>query len=100
MVRKWPSDIMLDFAKILIPAGYLMDVIKIPFRHGKGVGHYTLDFAHPEAKVDIEIDETYHRRGKIPLRDKRRDEHVRAAGWKIIRIPVTKIDRILLDKRT
>lgn len=97
MKRKWPSDIMLDFAKILVPAGYVMDQVKILFRHRKGVGHYTLDFAHPEAKIDIEIDEPYHRKGKMPLRDKRRDEHVRAAGWKVIRITVTKIDRILLE---
>ncbi len=87
------------FARILEPAGYVMDKVKIPFRHRRGIGHYTLDFAHPEAKVDIEIDESYHRRGKIPLRDKRRDTCVREAGWKVIRIPVTKIDRILLDKR-
>lgn len=99
MKRKWPSDIMLMFAAVLCPAGFLMDKIKIPFTHRKGVGHYTLDFAHPEAKVDIEIDETYHRRGVIPLRDSLRDNRIRGLGWKIIRIKVDITDRLILDSR-
>lgn len=98
MKRKWPSYVMKEFAKVLLPQGYVMDKILIPFPHknGKGIGHYTLDFAHPEAKVDIEIDETYHRRGKVPIKDKRRDDCMRELGWKVVRIKVSKIDRIML----
>jgi very-short-patch-repair endonuclease len=96
MKPKRKSDVMLMFANVLCPVGYLMDTIKIPFNYPNKIGHYTLDFAHPEAKIDIEIDETYHQRGTMPLRDKQRDNHVRGLGWKVIRIKVTKSDRIIL----
>lgn len=78
-----PTQSMLDFAAILCPVGYVMDEVNIPT--GKGQGHhYTLDFAHPEAKVNIEIDGATHK-NKVES-DKTRDVFMRSIGWKVIRI--------------
>lgn len=79
------TQIMLDFAKVLCPAGYLMDEIRIPLQNKVG-GCYRLDFAHPEAKVNIEIDGEIHTRPYRRRNDELRDEHLRSLGWKVIRI--------------
>lgn len=81
-----PNQPMLDFAAVLCPAGYLMDEICILKGPQMNAGHYTLDFGHPEAKVDIEIDGSSHR-GK-EQRDAERDTLLRSLGWKVIRIRV------------
>jgi Protein of unknown function (DUF559) len=78
-----PTQTMLNFASILCPAGYLMDEVNVVT--GKGHGHhYTLDFAHPEAKVNIEIDGATHKHKTES--DATRDSFMRSAGWKVIRI--------------
>lgn len=81
-----PSATTLAFAAVLCPAGYLMDEICILKGPGANAGHYTLDFGHPEAKVDIELDGSSHR-GREE-RDAQRDALLRSLGWKIIRIKV------------
>lgn len=74
----------LDFAPILQSVGYEMEVVVVT---GQGHGHhYTLDFAHREAKVAIEIDGSSHL-SKID-HDNNRDITLRKLGWKIIRIKV------------
>ena len=70
------------YASILLPAGYQ--------RHKYvwyGLGRYDcheLDFAHMEAKVNIELDGPYHYH--TPAEDILRDSRLHALGWKIIRI--------------
>jgi len=78
------SQTTLDFAAVLCPVGYLMDEITIPY--GPKGRHYTLDFGHPKAKVDIELDGSSHR-GREE-KDRKRDEFLRNLGWKVIRIKV------------
>lgn len=77
----------LDFASTLLPAGYVAGYI-IPTSRPEcnGGGYYRLDYAHVEAKVNIEIDGSSHRFKKD--RDKKRDEFLRSLGWKVIRIKV------------
>lgn len=77
-----PSQRMLDYAW-LCQAGYEMDRVTVPLPEG---GRYLLDFAHREAKVNIEIDGKSHR-GRERL-DTLRDEYLRLLGWKVIRIRV------------
>jgi hypothetical protein len=78
-----PTQTMIDFASVLCPAGYLMDEVNIPTCRGQG-HHYTLDFAHIEARVNIEIDGATHKR-KVEA-DATRDAFMRSIGWRVIRI--------------
>jgi len=74
----------LDFIAVLCPAGYIHGHVVLTDR---GYGHhYTLDFAHIEAKINIEIDGSSHRHDIE--RDARRDVFLRANGWRVIRIKV------------
>lgn len=75
-----PSPRMLEFS-FLCDAGYEMDTVTIPIPTGSA---YKLDFAHREAKVNIEIDGLSHRGRRFE--DERRDEYLRSLGWKVIRI--------------
>jgi hypothetical protein len=81
-----PQPIMLEFAAVLCPSGYVMDKINIRKGPGKSDSYYTLDFAHIEAKVDIEIDGSSHKRKED--HDARRDAFLRNLGWKVIRIKI------------
>jgi hypothetical protein len=81
-----PQPIMLEFAAILCPVGYLMDTINISKGDWKGASYYTLDFGHPEALVDIEIDGSSHKGKKD--HDSQRDIFLRNLGWKVIRVKV------------
>lgn len=81
-----PLPVMLDFAAVLCPVGYLMDKIIVLKGPGMNAGHYTLDFGHPEAKVDIEIDGSSHQLKQ--QKDNERDAILRSLGWKVIRIKV------------
>lgn len=72
----------VEFAKVLLPAGYVREV-HVPW----GTGHnerFVLDFAHLEAKVDIELDGASHR--KTQEYDCLRDILLKQLGWKVIRI--------------
>jgi len=76
-----PSPTMLLYAEILCPLGYEMDVVHIP---APTSGTYMLDFAHREAKVNIEIDGNSHIGREV--HDARRDAYLKNLGWKVIRI--------------
>ena len=77
----------LDFIPLLCPLGYIHGYVIPTHRpENNGGGYYKLDFAHLEAKVDIEIDGSSHRGKKN--QDGRRDTFLRAHGWKVIRIKV------------
>lgn len=81
-----PLPIVLDFAGVLCPQGYIIDY-SIGCGKGSGKGrHYVLDFAHPEAKVDIEIDGSSHKERQA--HDAKRDACLRGLGWKVIRIKI------------
>src|SRR4249919_2193721 len=70
----------IAFAAVLCPVGYVQEY---QVNYGPGPrAHYKLDFAHPVAKVDIELDGPYHDLSK----DAERDARLRALGWKVIRI--------------
>lgn len=76
-----PSPTMLQYAAFLCPLGYEMDTISIPIPTGSA---YTLDFAHREAKIDIEIDGKTHIGREV--QDARRDAYLKILGWKVIRV--------------
>jgi hypothetical protein len=81
---KPPSNLMLAYAVLLCKAGYLMDKVFITRGKKGSGGPYLLDFAHPEAKINIEIDGKTHQFRKE--HDNIRDERLRSLGWKVIRI--------------
>lgn len=76
-----PSPMMLVYKDILCPLGYEMDAVHIPISTG---GTYMLDFAHREAKIDIEIDGITHAGRKA--HDEKRDAYLKSLGWKVIRV--------------
>lgn len=61
------------------------------FQHGI----YTYDFAFPKLKIDLEIDGSTHDQERVKVIDARRDEWSRLQGWKVYRIPASKIKRDL-----
>lgn len=66
------------YAKILVPAGFVREHrVNVP-----GSTFYRLDFAHVEAKVNIELDGPGHNF----LGNADRDRYLRSKGWKVIRI--------------
>jgi len=51
------------------------------------VGIYAIDFAWPDKKLAIEIDGEQHQRfDEVKARDKRKDQVLAEAGWKVLRI--------------
>lgn len=77
----------LDFAPLLLSAGYVAGhVIPTNRPENNGGGYYKLDYAHLEAKIDIEIDGSSHRFKRES--DEKRDTFMRVLGWKVIRIKV------------
>jgi len=57
---------------------------------------YKLDFAHPELKIDVEIDGKQHRETRVRERDETRDQHLASLGWRVIRIANDSITSVLL----
>lgn len=79
--RNWSGGKQGDeYEKILAPAGYVRES-KVYYSGQRGV-HFNLDFAHLEAKVNIEIDGPFH----DDTGDVVRDAVLRSLGWKVIRI--------------
>lgn len=79
---EWLDDLEI----LLTPAGYERESVTIPCQVKGRHGHYALDLAHREARINIEIDGSSHK-GREE-KDKRRDEYLRSLGWKIIRIKI------------
>lgn len=50
------------------------------------IGLYTLDFCDLESKIDIEVDGGTHKLLEVIEKDNRRDNQLKALGWRIIRI--------------
>jgi len=77
----------LDFLPLLSSAGYITGYVIPTHRpENNGGGYYKLDYAHLEAKVNIEIDGSSHRFKEE--KDAKRDAFLRNLGWKVIRIKV------------
>jgi hypothetical protein len=83
----------IAFAEVLCPAGYIRehylyygDPVQPFFRDLLRRHFFRLDFAHLEAKVNIELDGTRHSSALEIEIDKARDEIIRGLGWCVIRI--------------
>lgn len=72
-----------DFAAVLCPVGFVREH-RIFYTSYPQRRYYQLDFAHVEAKVNIELDGPYHLSSEED--DKLRDTLLRSKGWKVIRI--------------
>lgn len=66
---------------------------------------YSLDFAFPEWKLDVEIDGKTHLNERVKAKDKRRDEYLKSKGWETLRFTASEIKKdiykclnILLEK--
>ena len=46
---------------------------------------YCLDLAWPDIKLDVEVDGPYHKRGKQPEKDSKRDAWLTDNGWTVLR---------------
>ena len=46
-----------------------------------------VDFAIVKARLVIEIDGSIHHRDDVSARDRERDALLRAAGWRVLRLP-------------
>jgi very-short-patch-repair endonuclease len=57
----------------------------IAFRRQVVIGRYIADFCAPSAGLVVEVDGGSHQ-GRTHL-DQRRDEHLRRAGYRVVRIP-------------
>ena len=64
------------------------------FRRQAPIGPYFADFACHEARLIVEIDGPTHD-GERLIRDARRDDWLRAAGYRVVRFPVKFIDEQL-----
>lgn len=65
-----------------LPVPVCQFVVPLP-----GGGHYRLDFAYPEWKLDVEVDGPHHRLPHVRARDARRDRRMKALGWDVLRLP-------------
>jgi hypothetical protein len=78
-----PVPFVKLLAESLIPAGFVQEY---PITRPGMKGRYKLDFAHLEAKVDIEADGPHHRPWKEQEKDVVRDVFLKSLGWRVIRV--------------
>jgi len=65
----------------------------VVFRRQVPIGRYIADFAATEARLVVEVDGGCHR--QRARADARRDEALRHAGWRVLRIPAALVEREL-----
>ena len=74
------------------------------FRRQHPAGPYSLDFFCPRYRLAVEIDGEAHDRGDQPLRDRLRDNWLKAQDTRILRIPavdvLSDIEAVLLHIET
>jgi very-short-patch-repair endonuclease len=63
----------------------------LKFRRQHPAGPYVLDFYCEAAKLAVEVDGEAHERGDMPGRDKERDEWLRVAGIRTLRVPAREV---------
>ena len=59
----------------------------IAVRRQVPIAGFTVDFAIRSKRLVIEIDGSIHELESVQISDAARDEKLRAAGWRVIRIP-------------
>jgi very-short-patch-repair endonuclease len=67
----------------------------VGFRRQLVIGDFIADFATPSARLVVEVDGGYHRRGGVPGRDARRDRRLARDGWRVLRVPAELVARDL-----
>lgn len=72
-------DLIIDHH---LPLPVCQYVVSLP-----GGGHYRLDMAYPDLRLDVEIDGPHHRLPEVAARDVRRDQRLRSLGWEVLRLP-------------
>ncbi len=80
------SELEARFVALLRGAGVPEPVRQLDVGDGDGwIGR--VDFAYPEVKVVIELDSRRHHSAKLDQQaDRARDDRLRAAGWRVLRI--------------
>jgi very-short-patch-repair endonuclease len=63
----------------------------VKFRKQHPMGDFVVDFYCDQAKTVIEVDGIVHDMGDQPDFDERRDEELRRAGYRIVRIPAAEV---------
>lgn len=58
-----------------------------PVRRQHPIGRYIVDFAVVSERIVIEIDGGVHQRADVAARDAMREQNLREAGWRVLRIP-------------
>lgn len=77
----------------------ILDTNDVKYEEEFPVGIYSLDFAIPESKIDLEIDgEQHYVDPRIVESDARRTEYLTSLGWTIIRVRWSEFKR-LKDKK-
>ncbi|MCR4301834.1 MAG: endonuclease domain-containing protein [Sulfuricaulis sp.] len=89
------GQIAIAFAEVLSPVGYVREHYLYYGEQVVPLGPFAmrrrfirLDFAHLEAKVDIELDGEGHNEPEQVSEDARRDAILKGLGWRVIRIKV------------
>jgi very-short-patch-repair endonuclease len=62
----------------------------VAFRRQVVIGRYIADFCAPAARLVVEVDGGFHQ-GRAHL-DQLRDEQLRRAGYRVLRIPAALVD--------
>ena len=65
----------------------------VAFRRQLPIGRYIADFASPKARLVVEVDGGYH--GRRERADAHRDEALRRAGYRVVRVPAELVHRDL-----
>ena len=76
-----------------LPVGEWVVGLAVPTLMGPPFGfpwHYKLDIANPIRKICIELDGGSHGSMVRQAQDKKKDAHLRALGWKVLRLSNTK----------
>jgi len=58
----------------------------LKFRRQEAIGHFVLDFYCPALLLGVEIDGPTHGEAGVDIRDRERDERIRAAGIEVVRL--------------
>lgn len=74
----------LAYARFLVPVGFVQE-FQIRWGPNSARDHFNLDFAHPELKINVELDGPGHIGS--PRENWERDEILRHFGWIIVRVP-------------
>lgn len=75
-----------------LAAGLIEHGWKWRLRWYDGDGRIEMDFAHPERKINVEIDGPEHRYSVRAREDARRDDLFRERGWTVVRISNEDVD--------